>query len=82
MVHLSTQCVTTLACIHCRWTTKTNCSLALGAHGAFWIMQSGVYLSEIGQQNGGGSKVLKGSSGIRKIAMNICCQAHNLTTKA
>lgn len=84
MVHLNQSvCNNFLVMLHVsRWTTKTDCSLALGAHGAFWIMQNGVGLSEICQENGVGSKVLKRSSWIRKIAMKMCCQAYNLTTKA
>ncbi len=47
MVHLSAQCITTSSsCIHCRWTTKTSSILDLGAPRAFWIMQTGVGLSE------------------------------------
>jgi len=45
-------------------------------------MQNEVDLSELGSTNGGRTKVLNKSSWIRKIAMNIHCQAYNPTAKA
>jgi len=45
--------ISSLSRIHSRWTTKTNCSLALGPSGAYWIMHNNADLSEIWSREGG-----------------------------
>jgi len=54
MRHLIVQrVISSLSRIHSSWTTKTNCSLALGPPGAYWIMHNDANLSEIWSREGG-----------------------------
>jgi hypothetical protein len=54
MIHLIVQhVISSLLHIHSSWTTKTNCSLALGPPGAYWIMHNDADLNEIWSTKGG-----------------------------
>ncbi len=83
MVLLSAQCITTSSSrIHCRWITKTNCSLTFGTPGASFLDNAKWGWFEWDMVNKReGVKSSKKSSWIREIAMNMHCLAYNLTCK-